>query len=106
MEKRQFKKCLKALDAQWQHDLEVTSGLGIAFPGAELDALLPDNSILVETVLQLMADGIGCDVSLLEWWCSDNDFGHNKLGVVVDGVVVKVRENNLYEFLKYCGNGR
>lgn len=102
MDKAKFEKCLLALDAQWQHDLSVTSGFGMAFQGAKLDSLLPDNSILVETILRLMADSIGCDISLLEWWCSDNDFGHNKLGLVVDGVRIKVRKENLYECLTYC----
>lgn len=102
MEKAEFKKCLKALDAQWQQDLSITDSLSKVFPEAPIESLLPANGILVKLILSLMANSIGCDISLLEWWCFDNDFGHNGLRLRIDGVLVKVKEDNLYECLIYC----
>lgn len=99
MNKKLFIESLNNLEKQYNVDVEFSKTMGKAFPNAFEANLLPNNHLLVDTVIKLLGDGLDDHIDWIGYYCFELDFGKNfEIGMISDDVDISTPEK-LWDFL-------
>ncbi|MBT0572484.1 hypothetical protein OKE68_10415 [Riemerella anatipestifer] len=100
MTKQTFIKAIEAIKKQYEYDKEVAKNLSKVFPNAFEANLLPQKHFLSNILMKILQEEMN-DISLIELFCWNADFGNKRLRIFCEDkdVYIKTPEE-LYDFLK------
>lgn len=107
MNKQTFIEAIEAIEKQYRYDNTVAENLSKAFPNTFKANLLPQNHFLSHILMKILQEEMNdteiflCDMSYIEWYCWETDFGKDRNTFVVDKSRIKIENaGELYDFLK------
>lgn len=98
-----FISAVDALRNQMELDAIVGEHLEKAFPSAYPASLSPDNSILYDTLINVLSETVGDTDNWVDWFCYETNFGEESYRLRAydeDGKVIKMdNAGDLYDML-------
>ncbi len=108
MKKQIFIDAINAIKEQYRLNEEVATHLSKAFPNVHQANLLPDNHLLTNTILTVLAETYGqgnekSTLELIEYFCYEVNFGesYDKGNLLVNGKEIELKSpEDLYNAIK------
>lgn len=92
MTKADFIEIMRAIQAQIALDKAKAMKLGEVFSNAFVANLIYDNSILINSLVNLLSKYNQISVDIIEWFIYDNDFGKNEMTLIINEEPINITD--------------